>query len=59
MNNTLDNARTQEREFVLKPFLQDIVQFPPWEQRLFVTSLKQPGLVIKIIPQVKLVWKIC
>ncbi|NEP82928.1 MAG: FAD-binding oxidoreductase [Okeania sp. SIO3B3] len=39
-------------EFVLKPFLQDVVQFPALAQTLFMTSLKQPGLVIKIIPQV-------
>ncbi|MDE5078514.1 MAG: FAD-binding oxidoreductase, partial [Trichodesmium sp. St2_bin6] len=39
-------------EPVLKPFLQDVVQFPALAQTLFVTSLKQPGLVIKIIPQV-------
>ncbi len=39
-------------EPVLKPFLQDVVQFPALAQTLFITSLKQPGLVIKIIPQV-------
>jgi lycopene cyclase CruP len=39
-------------EPVLKPFLQDVVQFPALAQTLFVTSLKQPGLVMKIIPQV-------
>ncbi|NET45529.1 NAD(P)/FAD-dependent oxidoreductase [Okeania sp. SIO2B3] len=39
-------------EFVLIPFLQDVVQFPALAQTLFMTSLKQPGLVIKIIPQV-------
>ncbi|NEQ74873.1 MAG: FAD-binding oxidoreductase [Okeania sp. SIO2C9] len=39
-------------EFVLTPFLQDVVQFPALAQTLFMTSLKQPGLVIKIIPQV-------
>ena len=39
-------------EPVLKPFLQDVVQFPALAQILFMTSLKQPNLVIKIIPQV-------
>ncbi|MEB3342655.1 FAD-binding oxidoreductase [Okeania sp.] len=39
-------------EPVLKPFLQDVVKFPALAKTLFVTSLKQPGLVIKIIPQV-------
>ncbi|OZH55525.1 FAD-dependent oxidoreductase [Hydrocoleum sp. CS-953] len=39
-------------EPVLKPFLQDVVQFPALAQTLLIISLKQPGLVIKIIPQV-------
>jgi lycopene cyclase CruP len=41
-------------ESVLKPFLQDVVQFSALSQTLFKTSLSQPGLVIKIIPQVGL-----
>ncbi len=41
-------------EDVLKPFLQDVVQFPALSQTLFKTSLSQPGLVLKIIPQVGL-----
>ncbi len=39
-------------EPVLKPFLQDVVQFPALAQTLLITSLKQPELIIKIIPQV-------
>ncbi|MDZ7959035.1 MAG: FAD-binding oxidoreductase [Aulosira sp. DedQUE10] len=37
---------------VLKPFLQDIVQFPALTQTLVKTGLANPGLVAKIIPQV-------
>lgn len=39
---------------VLKPFLQDVVQFSPLLQTLVKTSLVQPGMVFKIIPQVGL-----
>lgn len=39
-------------EPVLKPFLQDVVQFPALAQTLFIISLSKPNLVIKIIPQV-------
>ncbi|WP_035987763.1 FAD-dependent oxidoreductase [Leptolyngbya sp. KIOST-1] len=39
-------------EPTLKPFLQDVVQFPALAKTLAVTSLKYPGLVAKIIPQV-------
>lgn len=41
-------------EDVLKPFLQDVVQFSALSQTLFKTSIYQPGLVLKIIPQVGL-----
>jgi lycopene cyclase CruP len=37
---------------VLKPFLQDVVQFGGLSKTLFKTSISQPGLVFKIIPQV-------
>jgi lycopene cyclase CruP len=37
---------------VLKPFLQDVVQFPSLFQTLAQTSLHHPGLVVKVIPQV-------
>ncbi len=39
---------------VLKPFLQDVVQFPALFQTLTKTSLVRPGLVLKVIPQVGL-----
>ncbi|TVQ11751.1 MAG: FAD-binding oxidoreductase [Leptolyngbya sp. DLM2.Bin27] len=39
-------------EPTLKPFLQDVVQFPALAKTLAVTSIKYPGLVTKIIPQV-------
>ncbi|MGB3642198.1 MAG: FAD-binding oxidoreductase [Rivularia sp. (in: cyanobacteria)] len=42
-------------EPVLKPFLQDVVQFGGLTKTLFKTSLANPGLVIKIIPQVGLI----
>ena len=37
---------------VLKPFLQDIVQFPALTKALLKTQLSHPEIVIKIIPQV-------
>ncbi|AFY31145.1 NAD(P)/FAD-dependent oxidoreductase [Calothrix sp. PCC 7507] len=40
---------------VLKPFLQDVVQFPALTQTLLKTGLAHPGLVAKIIPQVGLI----
>ncbi|MBD2137668.1 FAD-binding oxidoreductase [Anabaena sp. FACHB-1237] len=39
---------------VLKPFLQDVVQFIPLTQTLLKTGLSHPLLVAKIIPQVGL-----
>ena len=42
-------------EPVLKPFLQDVVQFGGLTKTLFKTSLANPGLIIKIIPQVGLI----
>ncbi|MBW4564069.1 MAG: FAD-binding oxidoreductase [Mojavia pulchra JT2-VF2] len=39
---------------VLKPFLQDIVQFPALTQTLLKTGFANPGLIVKIIPQVGL-----
>ncbi|MEB3217457.1 MAG: FAD-binding oxidoreductase [Nostocales cyanobacterium 94392] len=42
-------------EPVLKPFLQDVVQFGGLTKTLFKTTLAHPLLVIKIIPQVGLV----
>lgn len=39
---------------VLKPFLQDVVQFPALTQTLLKTAIADPILVAKIIPQVGL-----
>jgi lycopene cyclase CruP len=39
---------------VLRPFLQDVVQFGPLARTLLRTSLYHPGLVAKILPQVGL-----
>jgi lycopene cyclase CruP len=39
-------------EATLKPFLQDVVQFPALAKTLLTTSIKHPALVAKIIPQV-------
>ncbi len=37
---------------VLKPFLQDVVQFIPLFQTLINTAMRHPAIVLKIIPQV-------
>ncbi|MEO0824912.1 MAG: FAD-binding oxidoreductase [Cyanobacteria bacterium J06635_15] len=39
-------------EATLKPFLQDVVQFPALAKTLLKTSVAHPALVAKIIPQV-------
>jgi lycopene cyclase CruP len=39
---------------VLKPFLQDVVQFPALFQTLTQTSIRHPNLVLKVLPQVGL-----
>lgn len=39
---------------VLKPFLQDVVQFPALFQTLARTSVSHPAIVLKVIPQVGL-----
>jgi lycopene cyclase CruP len=39
---------------VLKPFLQDVVQFPPLFRTLTKTAIAHPALVLSIIPQVGL-----
>ncbi|AFZ04321.1 FAD-dependent oxidoreductase [Calothrix sp. PCC 6303] len=41
-------------EPVLKPFLQDVIQFLALAKTLFLTGLLHPLLIIKIIPQVGL-----
>ena len=42
-------------EPVLKPFLQDIVQFSALTITLVKTAISHPGIVIKVIPQVGLI----
>ncbi len=42
-------------EPVLKPFLQDVVQFPALSQTLLGTALAHPALVAKLVPQLGLV----
>lgn len=37
---------------VLKPFLQDVVQFPALFQTLMQTTIRHPDIVLKILPQV-------
>ncbi|MEL6158575.1 MAG: FAD-binding oxidoreductase [Cyanobacteria bacterium J06623_5] len=37
---------------VLKPFLQDVVQFPALAKTMLRTSTRHPGLVLSILPQV-------
>lgn len=44
----------QSGDMVLKPFLQDVVQFPALTQTLLKTSIAHPGIVAKVIPQVGL-----
>jgi lycopene cyclase CruP len=41
-------------EPVLKPFLQDVVQFPALFQTMLWVAIRHPGLVLKVIPQVGL-----
>lgn len=40
---------------VLKPFLQDVVQFPALTQTLLKTAMAHPELVARVIPQVGLI----
>ena len=47
-------AMEQLGDDVLRPFLQDVVQFPGLSKTLLLTSLTKPGLVIPVIPQVGL-----
>lgn len=37
---------------VMKPFLQDVVQFPALAKTLFTTMVRHPALVLGILPQV-------
>lgn len=47
-------AMEQLGDDVLRPFLQDVVQFPGLSKTLLLTSVTQPGLVLPVIPQVGL-----
>lgn len=47
-------AMEQLGDDVLRPFLQDVVQFSGLSQTLLLTSLTKPGLVLPVIPQVGL-----
>jgi lycopene cyclase CruP len=47
-------AMEQLGDDVLRPFLQDVVQFSGLSKTLLFTSLTKPGLVIPVIPQVGL-----
>jgi lycopene cyclase CruP len=57
INQTLSGVFAQMSalgEPTLKPFLQDVVQFPGLFQTLLRTGLLRPWLVLKILPQVGL-----
>jgi lycopene cyclase CruP len=47
-------AMEQLGDDVLRPFLQDVVQFPGLSKTLLLTSVTQPGLILPVIPQVGL-----
>jgi lycopene cyclase CruP len=47
-------AMEQLGDGVLRPFLQDVVQFSGLSKTLLLTSLTQPGLILPVIPQVGL-----
>jgi lycopene cyclase CruP len=51
---TIFTAMAGMGEDIMKPFLQDVVQFPALAKTLLVTGLHHPGLVAKIIPHVGL-----
>lgn len=55
INNTLSSVfqgMATLGEPVLKPFLQDVVQFPALFQTLTKTALTRPNVVASVIPQV-------
>jgi lycopene cyclase CruP len=56
--NTLLSAVFEQMEQlgdrVLKPFLQDVVQFPALSQAMLRTALFHPGVVLRVIPHVGL-----
>jgi lycopene cyclase CruP len=58
INNLLSGvfqAMEQLGDDVLRPFLQDVVQFSGLSKTLLLTSLTKPGLVGPVIPQVGLI----
>ena len=50
--NTIFSDMAALGDDVLRPFLQDVVQFGPLAQTLLRTSVYHPALVAKILPQV-------
>ncbi len=44
----------QSGDTVLKPFLQDVIQFPALAQTMLKTGLTAPGAIVPVIPQVGL-----
>jgi len=55
INNLLSAVFTEMEQLgdpVLKPFLQDVVQFPALAKTLGLVSLRHPELVLQILPQV-------
>ncbi len=57
INQLLANVFTEMETLgpqVLKPFLQDVVQFGPLTQTLWRTTLTSPAIIFKILPQVGL-----
>ncbi len=58
INNLLSGVFTQMQQLgepVLKPFLQDVVQFTGLTQTLFKTAFSHPLLIAQVIPQVGIV----
>ncbi len=52
--STVFRTMDSSGEAVLKPFLQDVVQFPALAQTLLKTGLAAPGAIAQVIPQVGL-----
>ncbi len=52
--NGVFQAMEQLGDDVLRPFLQDVVQFSGLSKTLLLTSVTKPGLVLAVIPQVGL-----
>ena len=50
--STVFQAMAQLGDEVLRPFLQDVVQFSGLSQTLFKTSLTKPQIVVPVVPQV-------